>query len=109
MKLKKTLAGFLFLAISPLALAADMNCRGKVSWLMADHPSCSGNMAFKTEATGGKNGIWMCTKSKEAGSLALTALTTQKIVEVYIERGEAASCLELPHYRKISYIIINPE
>jgi|GEM_PF-6370734 len=108
MKAIKLLTGVIFVCLTPFALSADINCRGKVSWLMADHPSCGGNMAFKTEATGGKNGIWMCTKSKEAGSVALTALTSNKIVEVYIERGDAASCQELPHYRKISYIILNP-
>ena len=109
MKVSKIVSALMICTVAPLVHSADINCRGKVSWLMADHASCGGNMAFKTDATGGKNGKWMCTKSSEAGTLALAALTTNKIVEVYIERGNALTCMELPHYRKISYIIINPD
>ena len=74
--MKKVVLGLSLICCSQLALAEDINCRGKVAWLMADHASCEGNMAFKTDATGGKAGKWMCTKSKEAGSLALAAATS---------------------------------
>jgi hypothetical protein len=106
--MKKVLLGLSFICLSQVASAADINCRGKVSWVMADHASCGGFMAFKTEATGGKLGQWMCTKSKSAGSVALAALTNDKVVEVYIEGSDVNTCDELPHYRKINYIIINP-
>lgn len=107
--MKYRMIGVLFFAsLSQLALAADINCRGAVSWLVADLPQCGGHMAFKTEATGGKNGKWMCTKSKEAGSVVLTALVAGKVVEAYIEGSDVSSCLDLPQYRKISYIILNP-
>ncbi|MEX0335628.1 hypothetical protein [Vibrio tubiashii] len=106
--MKFKLVAFVAIFTTHLSFAADINCGGKVSWLMADHPACQGNVAFKTEATGGKNGKWMCTKSKEGSSVALAALTANKNGEVYIEGGKAASCSGLPHYREISYIIINP-
>ena len=108
MKTTTLLLGLFFILLTPFAQSAHINCKGKVSWLMADHSACGGHMAFKTDATGGRGGKWMCTKSKEAGSIALTALTADKTVEVYIEAGDVSSCKELPHYRKIAYIIINP-
>lgn len=108
MKTKKSLFGLISVFLIPFAQSADINCRGKVSWIIADHPTCGGHMSFKTDATGGKGGKWMCTKSKEAGSIALTAMAAGKIVEVYIEGSDVSSCKDLPHHRKISYIIINP-
>ena len=76
---------------------------------MADYPRCSGNLAFKTSGSGGKSGRWMCTKSKEAGSVVLAALAAGKTVEVYIEASDVAgSCTALPDYRDISYLILNP-
>lgn len=94
----------LFLATLPVFVsAADINCRGKITRIMADHPSCEGHMAFKTETSLSK---WMCAKSPEAGSIALTAITTGKTVEVYIDNSDTFSCSELPNYRKISYIIL---
>ena len=104
----KVLLSLGLICFSQIANAADINCRGKVSWLMADHTSCGGFMAFKTEATGGKAGKWMCTKSKSASDVALAALTNNKTVEVYIDGADVNTCDQLPHYRKINYIIINP-
>ncbi|MFD2165503.1 hypothetical protein ACFSJY_04425 [Thalassotalea euphylliae] len=106
--MKKVVLGLGMLCLSQVANAADINCRGKVSWVMADHPSCGEYMAFKTEATGGKAGKWLCTKSHAAGEMAVTALTNDKIVEVYVEGSDVNTCDEIPHYREINYIIINP-
>jgi len=107
--MKKVVLG-LGLACMSLAASAstDINCGGKVSWVMADNASCGGFVALKTEATGGKQGKWMCTKSKSADDLALAALLNNKTVEVYIDGSDVGSCQALPHYRKINYIIINP-
>jgi len=88
-----------------LAFAADMNCGGDVTVVMGDHPSCQGHMAFKTKSSGAK---WMCTKSKEAGSIVLTALTAKKNTGVFINNTDANSCSELPQYRTISYVMIYP-
>lgn len=89
--------------------AADFNCGGRIARVMADHPSCGGNMAFKTDATGGQGGAWMCTKSKEGSSLVLAAALSDKSVLVYIEGSDVGGvCPNLPHYRNISYVIIDP-
>jgi len=108
MKAKFTLiaAGFL-LAFE--VHAADINCGGRISYVMADHPGCNGNMAFKTEATGGIGGIWMCTRSKEGNSVVVASMLDDRTVLVYIEGSDAGGiCTQLPHYRAISYVIINP-
>ena len=107
--MKKVVLGLSLACFTHLATAStDLNCNGKVSWVMADNASCGGFAAFKTEATGGKLGKWMCTKSKSADDFALAALIHNKTVEVYIDGSDAATCEDLPHYRKINYIIINP-
>ncbi|WP_104403461.1 hypothetical protein [Vibrio penaeicida] len=98
----------LFLGLSILSsvvFAADKNCGGKITLVMGDHSACGGHMAFKTEASNTK---WMCTKSNEAGSIVLTALTAGKETAVYIDDSRISTCPDLPHYRKISYVIIYP-
>lgn len=71
--------------------------------VMGDHPSCQGNIAFKTTASAAK---WMCTKSQEASSVVLAAMTTGKGTHVSIDNANAATCPDLPHYREISYVIV---
>ena len=106
--MKKAVVGLGLMCIAQMANASDINCKGKVSWVMADHTACGGFVAFKTDATGGKQGKWMCTKTEAGGNMALAALTNDKVVEVYIDGSDVNTCEELPHYRKINYIIINP-
>ena len=106
--MKKTVLGLGLLCLSQVATATDINCKGKVSWVMADHTGCGGFMAFKTEATGGKQGQWLCTKTDAGGDMALAALVNDKTVEVYVDGSDVNTCDEIPHYRKINYIIINP-
>lgn len=107
--MKKILLTLGLVSMSQFSVAStDLNCNGKVSWVMADNANCGGFAAFKTEATGGKQGKWMCTKSKSADDVALAALINDKTVEVYIDGSDVATCTDLPHYRKINYIIINP-
>lgn len=97
------------LLFSFVAHASDINCGGKVVWVMADHPGCSGNMAFKTDGAGGQGGVWMCTKSKEGNAVVMAALLADKAVNVYIEGSDVGGvCTSLPGYRLISYVIINP-
>lgn len=71
--------------------------------VMAEHPSCQSGMAFKTTMSADK---WMCTKSEEAGSVVLTALTTEKVTYVGIDNNNAATCPDLPNYREINIVII---
>uniref|UniRef100_UPI0040483230 hypothetical protein n=1 Tax=Rheinheimera sp. TaxID=1869214 RepID=UPI0040483230 len=86
--------------------AADINCSGKVSWVM-DYPSqCDGNTAFKTTGSGDK---WVCPPSDKGNALVLAALAADKRLEVYIDSQNGAfSCNNLPNYVKARYIIINP-
>lgn len=95
-------------ALSMIAFAADaadIACGGHITLTMADHPACSGNLAFKTEGAGD---VWMCTKSSGAGALLLAAMLSDKLVGVWIEGGDVAGCTSLPMYRQISYVIIYP-
>lgn len=99
--MKKLLLG---LALSsPMLFAAEMPCGGQVRMVMGDHPSCNGNLAFKTTASASK---WMCTKSQESGSVVLTALTTENSTYVSIDNANATTCPDLPEYREISYVIV---
>ena len=65
-------------------------------------------MAFKTTASGGPGGIWMCAKTKEADALLMAAQFAAKEVSVYIEGGDVSGCTTLPGYRQVSYIITTP-
>jgi len=93
------------MAIPVRSYADDIVCGGQITMTMADHPACSGNLAFKTEASGDK---WMCTKTSAAGALLITAMSTGRFVGVWIEGSDVASCTALPHYRQISYVIMYP-
>jgi hypothetical protein len=95
-------------SIVSTARAADIWCGGSVSALMADHPSCGGQLAFKTTATGGVSGVWMCARSREANVLLLAAQVAGRDVSVYIEGGDVSGCTALPSYRQISYVISYP-
>lgn len=95
--------GLLFLST---AGAADFNCGGRITRVMADHPGCGGNIAFKTDGSGG---VWMCTKSKEGSSLVLAVALFEKPVLVYIEATDVGgACASLPQYRDVSYVIVDP-
>jgi|SRR5258706_446332 len=108
MKTKFALLATVFLLAFEVQ-AADINCGGHISFVMADHPGCSGNLAFKTEATGGAGGIWMCTRSKEGNSVVIASMLDDRTVLVYIEGSDVGGvCTQLPNYRAISYVIINP-
>ena len=95
-------------ALLPAAnvFAADINCRGKVTWVM-DYPEpCDGNTAFKTAGTAGQ---WVCPPSDKGNALVLAALAADKVLEVYIDSQNGAfNCNNLPSYVKARYIIINP-
>lgn len=107
--MKKALHLLIGLLLCSPAGAADVWCGGRIALVMADHPSCGGNMAFKTDATGGQGGVWMCTKSKEGSSLVLAAFLSEKTVGAFIEGSDVGGvCTSLPSYRNISYVIINP-
>lgn len=88
------------------ANAADINCKGKVTWVM-DYPrQCNGNTAFKTS---GSNGKWICPPSDKSNAIVLAALAADKSVEVYIDdKNGSISCSSLPHYVSARYVIINP-
>jgi len=97
------ISGFALLMLTgATAQAADIYCGGTISMLMADHPGCNGQMAFKTNTT---SGSWMCSKSKEANALLMAAQFAGKDIAVYIEGGDVSGCSNLPHYRAVSYII----
>lgn len=105
----RVMAGSALVMYSYSASAADHNCGGRVAWVMADHSGCGGFLASKTEATGGKGGRWICTKSRDAGAVVLSALLADKTVSVYIEASDVGGvCTALPNYRQISYVIIDP-
>ena len=107
--MKKLVGSASLFLVASFANAADINCGGRVSLIMADHPSCNGNLAFKTEGSGGGTGIWMCTKSKEATSVVMAAMLADKVVSAYIEAGDVGHvCTQLTHYRQISYVVLNP-
>ncbi|MGH1469979.1 MAG: hypothetical protein ACRBCS_02215 [Cellvibrionaceae bacterium] len=102
--MKHLILGF-FLTLTSFSLfAAETNCGGTVTLVMADY-GCQGNMAFKTTQSGSK---WMCTKSKEAGSVLLAAFMAGKTVSAYIEISDVGQCANLPNYRNINYLIIQP-
>ncbi|WP_046007404.1 hypothetical protein [Pseudoalteromonas rubra] len=89
-----------------LAIAADINCKGKVTWVMDYPQQCSGNTAFKTS---GSDGQWICPPSDNGNAIVLAALTADKSVEVYIDsKNGSISCSSLPNYVSAKYIIINP-
>ena len=102
--MKHIVFGFFLIFAAFSLLAAEANCGGTVTVVMADY-GCQGNMAFKTTNSGS---AWMCTKSKEAGSVLLTAFSTGKAVSAYIEISDVGQCANLPNYRNINYIIIQP-
>ena len=107
--MKKVIGIASVLLAASAANAADINCGGRVSLVMADHPSCNGHVAFKTEGTGGNVGIWMCTKSKEASAMVMAALLADKALSAYIEAADAGNvCTQLTHYRQVSYVILHP-
>lgn len=88
------------------AMAAEINCKGKITWVM-DYPiKCNGNTAFKTSTSNGK---WICPPSEKGNSIVLAALAADKAVEVYIDSQSGSyTCGTLPHYVNAKYIIINP-
>ena len=85
--------------------ASDINCQGKVTYVM-DYPNqCNGNMSFKTT---GSKGIWVCPPSDKGNSLLLTAFATGKEIGVYInDQGGTITCETLPQYVPARYILIN--
>ena len=97
------------LLFSSGASAAEANCGGLVSWVVADHAQCGGNIGFKTDASGGMQGKWLCTKTKEGGSVVLAAIVAGRPVRAYVEVGDVGGlCSQVPHFRQIIYIIIDP-
>jgi hypothetical protein len=88
------------------ASASDINCRGKVTWVM-DYPErCNGNTAFKTT---GSNVKWICPPSDKGNALVLAALAADKEVEVYINsQNGVLDCNNMPDYSMARYVIINP-
>lgn len=104
----KVLAGCAALFATSTIQASDISCGGPISVLMVDYPMCNGNVAFKTTATGGPSGVWMCSKSKGASALLIAAQFAGKEVAVYIEGSDVSGCATLPHYRNVSYIITYP-
>ncbi|MCG7561481.1 MULTISPECIES: hypothetical protein [Pseudoalteromonas] len=102
----KALLPVLLVLFPVLANAADINCKGKVTWVM-DYPhQCSGNTAFRTSASNGK---WICPPSDKGNAIVLAALAAGKSIEVYIDdKNGSISCSSLPDYVSARYIIINP-
>jgi len=88
--------------------AAETNCGGRVVWVMADHSGCGGFLAFKTEGSGGKSGVWMCTKSKDGGALVMAASVSGIPILAHIEVGDVGGvCTQLPWYRQVAYVILD--
>ena len=102
----KTLFFALIMLFATQGYAADINCRGTVTFVM-DYPGrCEGNTAFKTSGSGGR---WVCPPSDKGNALVLAALAADKALEVYIDdQNGAYNCASLPSYVKARYIIINP-
>ena len=98
------LSVFSFLFASS-AIAGNMNCGGKILHVMGGHYSCGGFVAFKTESSN----MWMCSQSKDADSVILAGFMADKSTYTAIIGTDTANseCSELPHYRKISYVILN--
>lgn len=105
-KMKQMVLSVFTLLFAVQANAADINCRGSVTFVM-DYPGrCEGNTAFKTSGTSGK---WVCPPSDKGNALVLAALAANKEVEVYIDNQDGAyNCASLPNYVRARYIIISP-
>jgi len=87
------------------ANATDISCGGIVTAVMGHVSQCGGkHMAFTTSITEGTK--WYCSPSVSADSILLTAITTGKTVTVFIESPYVgATCLGIPHYTNIKYVI----
>lgn len=103
----------LFTALAVLfcndVMAVDIGCHGKVVWLMADHSGCTDangkrQMAFKTVSS---SNPWMCARTEMGSSMLLATKAAGKEVNVYIsDQGQGYSCSTIPHYSKVSYLIL---
>ena len=93
--------------ISSVTLAGAIPCTGKVSAVLADHPTCGeANIAFITSATNGK---FVCTKTTPAVSTVLSAAAMQKDLKVVFTDTVASNCDSIPEYSTVSYMVLYPQ
>ena len=86
--------------------ATDISCNGTITWVMADHPSCTDDSGKKQLAYKLSTGdYWFCSGSDAASSLILSAKVTNAQMLLYINNDNGATCQIHSHYMKASYII----
>lgn len=103
----KAISFFVLFAITQFGYAGDIACSGKITLVMADHPSCiDGNgkkqLAFRLAGSS----LWICNNSDAASSLVLAAKLSEKTVTVYMDDAGGATCQSHAQYIKPSYTIV---
>jgi uncharacterized protein (AIM24 family) len=99
--MKNILQILIFFSISMNSIA-EVDCYGKVTLVMGGHVNCGDHLAFMTDTSAGK---WMCSNSKTADAVLLSAQARGKIVhpEMKDEYMVNKDCSTLAHYKKIHY------
>lgn len=105
--MKNIIVFFGLILFSSLVGATDIACNGTITWVMADHPSCTDDSGKRQLAYKLSTGdYWFCSGSDTASSLILSAKVTNAQMLLYINNDNGATCQIHSHYMKASYIIV---
>lgn len=98
---------FLLLLSPSVATAANIACKGTITWVMGDHPSCKDENGKKQLAFKHTTGAyWFCSGSDSASALILSAKMSKAPINIYMNDANGGTCNVHQHYLKPTYVIV---